>query len=391
MNILKNKIIEIKNEIDKFCDTQEEIGLFTKKTGTSLFYYIYANNNNDEVAFNKASEIIDEIVNDINNNNFISSFCEGIAGFLWYLEFLNSNEFIDDDVLSSFSELDVFLESHLDVFLKEKYYDYLHGAIGIGFYFLKKAKREKKYNPILDKIVKSLIENVIIENDSAKWVSYNNLYHEHEVNLSLSHGMANILIFFCEIYELKKSEDIKIIVQKIVNYYLSKQNNINEIDSYFPNSIYENQKSFKGRFSWCYGDLGIGLALLKASTLLNDKNLELFAYEIFDFNTEKRDLEREYIVDASVCHGTCSFALIYNYLYNINPKDKYKETRDFWIKKTLEKANINDGIAGYKFLNQNDIWVNDYSLLIGIVGVGLTLMTIYYDDKSNWSECLLLN
>ena len=101
-------------------------------------------------------------------------------------------------------------------------------------------------------------------------------------NLSLSHGMASIVAILSKILArgINKEKTEKLL-RGVINYILSNQFDIKNSLSYFPNSIsLEGDKGPQSRLAWCYGDLGVSLALWNASKVLADNQLEQKVIEI---------------------------------------------------------------------------------------------------------------
>ena len=179
------------------------------------------------------------------------------------------------------------------------------------------------------------------------------------------------------------------------NYKPSRQNKkVNKI-SYFPVWINEknNTPSESSRLAWCYGDLGISMALYQVSKVTDNKILEKLAIEVLLNASNRRNLVSEQVIDAGLCHGTAGIAHIFNRMYRNTGIEKFKETSDFWIEETLKMAKFDDGLAGYKAWHTEKYggWVNEYGLLEGIAGIGLALISAVSDIEPKWDECLLLS
>ena len=73
---------------------------------------------------------------------------------------------------------------------------------------------------------------------------------------------------------------------------------------------------------------------------------------------------------------------------------EFKDAADYWFEQTLKMATFEDGLAGFKTLYMPDSkpnWVNEYGFLTGVTGIGLALLTYYYEMEPTWDECLLLS
>lgn len=387
---LKLKIIEIKNELDFKYKSNDSISLFSNNSGISLFYYKFAEIFDDEKAINKVSELIDCSLNLLNNNIYNVSYSDGLAGFLWTLEYFFLEKLIDEETLDSFSIFDDYIEEKIKVSIEKTEFDFLYGAIGIGVFLLKKNERTSQNQIHLKIIIDGLYERLKFIKDKAIW-QLDDKQAYFDCSLNLSHGLANVLIFLCKYYKQYPMNEIKVFIEKIVNYYISVQNkNVEEIGSFFPDIINGN-KIFKQRLSWCKGDLGIGFALFNASVILENELLKKLAIEIFDFNSLKSNIEECGVVDSCLCHGSAGIALIYHRLFIETKNNLYRKTRDFWVEKIFEQAVFNDGLAGFKTYHPKYGFCNDFSFLNGITGVGLVFLSIFSEISPDWDECLLLS
>lgn len=72
--------------------------------------------------------------------------------------------------------------------------------------------------------------------------------------------------------------------------------------------------------------------------------------------------------------------------------DECKHAAAYWIEQTLDMAKFTDGLAGYKTWQGGVLgYETRYGLLEGIAGIGLVLLSYYYEIEPTWDECLLLS
>jgi lantibiotic modifying enzyme len=214
-------------------------------------------------------------------------------------------------------------------------------------------------------------------------------------NFSLSHGMSSIINFLSRvslIEELKSKADP--MLKGAIRYILNSKNQ-EKSQSLFPSFIKPNNNTERdsSRLSWCYGDLGIGISLLKASKVIDNSDLKLEAIEILKFSAKRTNVKENKVFDAGICHGAFGIANLFNEAYKESQIDDFFLTSEFWIKKGLEMDYHQDGFAGYKKLNGDmSTWINETSLLEGISGIGMVLMDYLSKDMNfNWNECILLS
>ncbi len=394
---------KLTNKIDKIAECIldnkkfNNIGLMGGTSGIALFLFHYSQYFEKEQPSDYACNLIEEIFEKIENGETYPTFAGGLAGLGWLIEHLSQNDFLELDTNETISVLDDFLYQYMINEIKQSNYDYLHNAGGVALYFLsrKSNPQSKKY---LEEYVNILAEHSEIDHQSLKWKS-EILGKEDErikvYNLSLSHGMASIVAILSKILKqgINKSKTEQLL-KGAINYILSNQFDINKSLSYFPSSITLNgDKGTQSRLAWCYGDLGVSVALWNASKVLKDKELEHKANEILLHASRRRDLKENFVVDAGLCHGTAGIGHIFNRMFiNTGIKD-FKEASGYWFNETLKMAKFDNGLAGYKVWRTEEMggWTNDYGFLEGIAGIGLAMLSAVSDTEPTWDESLLLS
>jgi lantibiotic biosynthesis protein len=406
-NIVEQKLFQIidifKN--DEFKNWNLKVGLFSGAAGIVLFLYSFLEIFDDNDINTLAKETLEKSTNIINNNNTTPDYSVGISGWAWVLKYFEKKEVISKNDLGFLKDLDVFLYNNMITYLKTKDYDYLSAASGICLYFIKcyEIDRENtnfvqyinQYIDIMDEISESNEKKIY------RWKSkilVNRIGAKKEVyNLGISHGMASLIAIFSKILKLGINEiKTKKMLNGTIKYILNNSQSYDIYGSHFSSYVFEDQQKIEAhsRLAWCYGDLGIAVALFQASQVLNNKGLEKFSIEVLIHNCERRNLEKEIVWDAGLCHGTAGIAHIFNRMYRNTQIEQFKETSNFWINETLKMAKFEDGLAGYKrrhFENSEFIWVNEYGVLEGIAGIGLALISSINYSEPNWDECLLLS
>ena len=212
-------------------------------------------------------------------------------------------------------------------------------------------------------------------------------------NLALSHGISSIIIFLSRVIKCGMiNEKVMEILSCAINYMLLQQKDFSQFGSYFPNYILTNSANSlsKSRMAWCYGDLGIGIALWQAGKAIDKPEWKEKGLEIILKSTQRRNYNDSMVIDAGICHGTAGIAMLFRRMYLETGRNEFKEATSYWIQQTLNFSNFEDGLVGYKTLLR-DGWICDYSLLTGIAGVGLVLFSYLENDLQNWDELFLLS
>ncbi|OFY94809.1 MAG: hypothetical protein A3K10_11630 [Bacteroidetes bacterium RIFCSPLOWO2_12_FULL_31_6] len=367
-------------------ENNDLISIFGNETGAILFLInnkISIGDNNEYIEYLLKKQITYLISkNEIPNFNF----SYGITGMGWLIQFLTRENLIDIDSTELLLEIDEIAFNYSIRLLDINNHDFLHGAVGNAIYLIERINDNKLVVKYLEEIVSKLYTLCKRDEKGIYWVDNYSKNDELSINLSLSHGLASKIVFLSKIVELGINRDIASELLTGSIKFMLKSKNTDKNLSIFPSSIgYQNS-----RLGWCYGDLGISIALWQAGVVLQNDKVKQEAIEICLHTTKRRTPEQTLVKDASFCHGTAGIAHIYNRMYCSTGKIEFKKAANYWIEETLKMATFEDGLVGYKTWNTNK-YENDYSLLNGITGIGLVLLSYINDEEPTWDKCLLLS
>lgn len=395
MKINEKKIIQsLNNQIvpQLLNSNNNYLGLFTGDIGSAIFFFNMYKYFKNEDYLKYSVEIIENNINQINLSDKNYSLSSGISGIGWALDYFYKKKFIYYKDKNLFKSINNYIFDEMNVFFEKKDYDFIHGALGIGFYLLTVKDLKIKKNTI-----ESIISNLdsqkhVFDNEFIAWIddsksTNNELYY----NLGLAHGIASIIAFLNKIY-LQDSTNSKnnYLLENSIKFLLDKELNYNENGFHFQNyySI-PCQKLEKSRLGWCYGDIGIATVLYNAGVSLRNNEIINKSIEILKNNTSRKNLIESKVHDAGICHGSSGIMHMYNKIYNHTKLIEFKKAREFWMEKTLEI--IEEQSGEYKPNNYSEYFKNDICLLTGVSGIGLTLLGYLDNQYMDWDECLLLS
>ena len=399
MSTYNKKITDIFNIVSETDNNVSNIGLLAGKMGLSMVLLTHDIHSKERKFKREGIKIIENIFEEIERaESYIFSFSNGLAGIGWALEYLEQKGYINYNTNILLEDFDFALSNVLELEMKKGNYDFLHEALGMVLYFIHRIQKNENLSKVLQKFVVQL--NELGERQTTgtiKWISV--IDHEKQkmgYNLSLSHGMSSIAVILSKLYDIKEidQEMIRNLLQGCVNYILEQEIDKNKYGSYFPSFALESMEQLHGsRLGWCYGDLGIAMALWQAGATLRNEMWKNKALEVLLFAAEKRrDLERNFVKDAGLCHGAAGIGHIFYRAWWNTRLPEFKNAADYWFEQTIKMSIFADGLAGYKtWYGEEKGWVNSYGLLEGIAGIGLALMSYYYEVEPTWDECLLLS
>jgi len=369
-------------------------GLYSGEFGLLLFlmyYSKYSSKKKNKLLENYTAKLFEQFIKKVK----LHTFCNGFSGILYLFEFLHENDFIDMDVSSTQPALDNYLVTSMRHNISVNYYDFMHGALGVGLYFLKK-RTGLEYVQELINFLYTMAEKDL-NNRIFKWESFVLDKNEKKCtayNLALSHGIPSVIIFLSRAIKAGISDKKTTgMLSGAVNFVLSQEKDFSQFGSFFPNYILKDYPDniSKSRLAWCYGDLGIGPALLQAGKALKRKDWEEKGLKIMLQSTQRRNIVETSVHDAGICHGCAGIALIFRRMFLETNLNEFKEATEYWIQQTLKFADFEEGLAGYRTFEKDGWDYNDYSFLTGISGIGLVLLSYYENNLQTWDEILLLS
>ncbi len=392
---LKEKIETKLKAIDLILNNESELtplGLMSGHTG-HLLYHCYRSKQLDT---SENTAIIETgIIQSFENLMLINSgvLSIGVSGVLWALNHLNNEDFIDIDQ-DNFSDISVSLSNSLLKNSVAHNFDYLHGANGIALYLMNRP--EASAHQYFDQWLEQLYETGIKTKDTIAWRTVINAKEKlFGYSLGLAHGAPSVILILIQLLKKQPNKKALNILNKSISHLLENRNprqSINkEIKSFFPNYIAEGNAFNSSRLAWCYGDLGCAFALYHAGKFLNQINLIDLANEIMFHHAENvSDEQAKLNIDTDFCHGTVGVAHLFARFYNYTGLESYRNAAEFYYEKTLQMAVHQDGLAGFKHYEEEG-FKNNLTLLEGLSGIGLSLISAISDLEPKWDSAMLLS
>lgn len=262
--------------------------------------------------------------------------------------------------------------------------------MGVGLYFLKRRTNQEYIHELIDFLY------LTAEKDSKRQIfKWKSIIDPEEnligYNFALSHGISSIIIFLSRVIRSGIINDkVREMLSGAVNFVLSNQKDYIQFGSFFPSYILKSspEKDFKSRLGWCYGDLGVGMALLQSGSAIGDTEWKEKGIEVLKQSTCRRSFDQTIVNEAGLCHGSAGIAMIYQRMFIETGCNQFKNAFSYWIQQTLDYSKFEDGLVGYKTF-ENKEWKCDFSLLTGISGIGLTLLSYIDKTVSDWDEMFL--
>jgi len=356
--------------------------LFAGRLGLAYYHALLHQVSDDEETENRdlSIELLEEVLESFYSSKSTliqATYTAGAAGLGYTICYLNKILSLDIDIEDELSDLDEYLFNSAVNLIEQDNLDCLHGSGGILFYFTERGNIE-----YLNKLIPIIISKGI-QNDNGIW--FQNTFMEtskaNQANLSISHGMAGLLILLIKAAPYLNEENIDILQKAVkesirfINSYYLPIDLEDKRDSFYPQivNLENNRFSHKGRLAWCYGDLGIILLFYKAGKLLNDSELINKADAMGIQTLTRQDQEETGINEPFFCHGAAGLSSFYYRLYLESGNKKYMEGMDFWMKETAD------------FFSKDNTSFTDtpHEILDGLIGVNIAILEYLNKNKNN--------
>lgn len=377
-------------------DINHEYGVYGGYSGLSLFFYYYSRFLDNKAGEIKAKEFLMKAFGIVNKKNAIDvSLCEGLAGLYSTSLHLLYYNFINDEEIELNNLFDKTIIKCLYRGIQNKDYDFFYGVVGYLYYFYTKYRGSQSNS---DKETIITILDIIADKiriDNKHFAYYGGV--ENTVNLGIPHGISGFMLLLIKLKNAGiDSININYIINNLCSILLCFTSRITPI-TYFPHmfDITSNIEDLteNSRMGWCYGDLGCATALIEYARCFHNEEVYNKALSILIHSTNRKELYINNVFDAGLCHGSSGIAVIYNKIFNITKLDIFKSSADYWYAKTIDLGYHKDGLAGFcraRKLGDKIYYKNDISLLTGITGIGLSIISKLSSNNSSWEEFLLL-
>lgn len=358
--------------------------------GTIYFLFYYSRVFRSPDIFEEATTQLNSYIKKLNDNQLRVapySLCNGLAGVGYLLNHLAILDFVKFDANKELKQLDKLLFQFSLGLIERNNTDFLHGAIGILWYFLKKERSFQTDSYIIN-ITQSICEKIehfgritLLKNTSVPASG------ENFSNYSLSHGLSGSLIVLLEcLRRLPKRKfaehQISTSTYNLISMY---EMRVQKSASIFPigTNTDTGESTFSDRLAWCYGDVNILLLFYRYSSYFGAEKVGDFPIEKVKQSITKRlSVESTMVKDSHFCHGASGLAQFFLTLFRESHYKPFFDLYNYWINQIQRNLliEIKDGLYGS----------NPHSILDGLTGIGLTLLSSYSRKPLKWSDCLLL-
>jgi lantibiotic modifying enzyme len=364
--------------------------------GVALFYSAYYKLTGHSEHLDYCRQLAERCGVHFAENETIATYCDGKAGMGWVYQHLLNQDLIESPGEDALEDYDEYLAKTGELMILSGKYDYFHGGLGMGIYFLVRPDN-KRY---LERILAALERTVYVTPEGSFWEDLELRHHQkiegRIVNFGLAHGMPSIIFFLTKLVELQiEVARATILLKDSIRYLLHYSNAGNYEWCHFPTVHFvepDKRSTEFSRLAWCYGDLGVIASLLQAAKALRDDVLEKQVTEMGIRTTRRKSYEHTRIRDGGICHGYAGAAHVYQRLYRYTGVPVFEETSHYWISKLVDFIEENGGIDRFQeYSAKQDRMIDSFGMLTGATGAGLVLLSFLEPKASEWDRFFLLS
>jgi len=273
-------------------------------------------------------------------------------------------------------------------------YDLVRGLVGLGVYAL---ERGDAGHALAVRVLDQLERLARPRGAGVAWRTGPELLppHQREVapdgywNLGLAHGQPGVVALLAR-YLVRGIEPAR--TRRLLDAAVAYQLGIEVPEgAHTPAWIVDgtDQPSSADRLAWCYGDLGVAVALYAAGEATDHAGWRDRALALAR-RCARLSLERAQVFDAGLCHGTAGAAHVFHRMFVASGDAELGAATRTWLDRTLAIRNA-EPIAGFpqRVTDGTGRWAPDASVLTGAPGVALVLAELRSDTEPLWSRLLL--
>jgi lantibiotic modifying enzyme len=366
--------------------------------GVALFFAYLALAGLDDSAAETARGFLDKAMDCVADEPMNPSLYSGFTGVAWLAAHLRKQllELADDTT----EAIDDALQAFLRPSPWKGEFDLINGLVGFGAYAV-----ERLPNPagarLLQRIIDCLEEcSQPVSGGRTWWTDPRWLgppssekFPQGYFNLGLAHGTPGVIGLLGTACALGiNAGRAKSLLAEAVLWMLAQEFADGDWVG-FPAWIEPGKPPGKSRLAWCYGDLGLGIALLSAARHVGETTWEAKALAIA-CRAARCPLERSVVRDACLCHGAAGAGHLFNRLYHATGDLGHAGAARFWLGHALKLREPGRGVAGYAALwnleEGRAEWRNEAGLLLGAAGIGLAFLAAATTVEPCWDRLLLV-
>jgi lantibiotic biosynthesis protein len=330
------------------------------------------------------------------DDEYRHGFLDGRAGIIWTAHHLLPDVEIPDLQQMTQDIEDLILARFATP--RHEYLDLFRGLVGFVRYGLDRLDDAQGRCIAREGVERLLQRAEPLDGGVAWWTELDTQKYskaQRHIRLNLAHGVPSVIAVLAAASKLGVApEPTRSVLDQAVGWLLA-QRNPEHVTSRFGTAIMPEPDGIDrstARLAWCWGDLGISLALYGAALNLGgcwwgDDALALARH------AARRPMADAGVLEAGLCHGATGAGHLFNRLYQNTREEIFLAASRRWFSRAFEyEAGPEEvPIRTHKSEEMYRPWPNKPGLLLGLAGIGLALLAAVSDVEPKWDKALLID
>ncbi|HWK88491.1 MAG TPA: lanthionine synthetase C family protein, partial [Longimicrobium sp.] len=373
-------------------------GLGAGDAGVALFFHsLHAATGDDDHAA-AARTLLDRAIGAIQLPEPSLELYRGALGVAWTLAHLRARGAADDGegVLAA---VDQAVLAALRAEPAPAAFDLVRGAAGLGVYALERVPAPAAAVEALDAVVERLERAAERSGEGAAWFTAPAALHPWQrarlprgvYDLGMAHGAAGVIALLARVVDAgvaaRRARDL---LDGAVRWLRAREMPAGSLSRY-PGTIAPGHAPGPARLAWCYGDPGVGIALLAAARALGSAELEAHARSVLR-DAAARAPEGSGVADAPFCHGAAGLAHLFHRAWRATGEAALRDAALRWLRAALDLPVPEGSRSRFPFRapgGRDAAWLDRPGLLEGAAGVGLVLLAAVSPVPPAWDRVFL--
>ncbi|GAB3636795.1 hypothetical protein GCM10027422_23850 [Hymenobacter arcticus] len=373
------KLAEIVAHLQQPQPLSDRPGFSGGQLGPFLFLYAHAAHTENVESAEAAQRLLHMAVGHFLTLAPCVTYYRELAEFGSVLLYLREQDYLDESFDPLLAQVDLRVGHGLAVLTQQQQFDPFIGYLPLAQYFLARRHSAPASLAPLRLVVDTLLRDYQPQPNGEAGYWYSGIFGKRQVYLGWSHGLAGILLFITQLLATEVGYRRAELRQALAGAarYLTLPHACTGHNQY-PDIV--GQPGPSNTLNLCYGDLGIGYALLQAAHALADAGLRQHALRTLTQAAARRDPAHCNVFDASLIYGASGNALFFKYLQEAEPGQLvFGEAAAYWYDQAQELSQHPGQVAGYQGHYNQHVPSAHYSLFEGLAGLGLVLLEFELD------------
>lgn len=320
----------------------------------------------------------------------------GICGFGWaYAHTTNIITTIAQcDIEDPLIEVDQLVREKMEQITDNGSYDLIGGLVGVGVYFLERFPAASATDG-LSRILECLAFRAERSTAGIAWHTPPELLPAYQrslcpsghYNLGMAHGHPAVIRFLLELIETGIQVPLASQLLDEAILWIINQRQPSGRGALYGYWVAEGSRPIPPRLGWCYGDLGVAIAIYQTGERLGRTAWVEFAEEILIRTTLQ---STGHVRAETLCHGALGVAHMYRRLLHSSESIEYRMAALHYYERALAIiAERNQDRAAREHEHENGAEAT--SMLESDVGIALALLAATTPIEPQWDRRLMLS